>query len=233
MMPRRGLSTSDLARGAPSGALGDADWDYVWDDVWDAAEPRPPSTIRRRRPVRWGTWAICWTGLALVTLGGSYAGSAWLAADGMLHALGRRDIDYMTKHLDAARLLAGLERDLRHLAAQSVRARGGGPQATESTYLNRMAHGTATALNDPAMLGLVVQARLFDSISGSELLDTIDNGPRHIVADGLTAFHVAFDADSRSVSGITLCFTLEHPTRLDWRLVQIAWPELGGSCGRG
>ena len=210
------------------GNNGDADWDYVWDDVWEAADPSQPARRRGRR--RWGVWAVCWSGLLLILVAGSYAGSAWLAADGMLHALAQRDTGYMVAHLDAAKLMAGLELDLRHLTAQSVAGRGQRPY--EGAYLSRMARGTAVSLNDPRLLGRVIQARILDPMAGSAALDYLDNGPRHIVPDSLTSFHVAFDADGRSASGMTLCFTMENLTHLDWRLVQIAWPEIGGGCQR-
>ncbi len=222
----RSLTNADI----PSGAVGDADWDDAWDALWDTADPAAMPGVRHRRGTSWGVWTACWGGLAVILVAGSYAGSAWLAADGMLHALGRRDSAYMIAHLDAARLLGGLEQDLRHMAAQSTAGRAG-TRPREAAYLDRLAHGTSVALHDPDMLGLVIQARILDPMSGTEAMDFLDNGPRHLVADSLTAFHVAIDADSRSLSGLTLCFSLENLRKLDWRLVQVGWPEMGGRCG--
>jgi hypothetical protein len=154
---------------------------------------------------------------------GAYVAAAFHTADGVMRALGQRDIAALQVHLDKARVLASLQRDLQTMH---------GPAATpahQTHYLDSLAMTTQTQLLLPDLLGLVVRSRVLAPAERSVMSD-LDANSRSIVVDSVTAFHVPLGSDGNAPTGMTLCFVMENPAELDWRLVKIAWSELGGFC---
>jgi len=207
---------------ASSGPLPASEWDTAWDTVWDAADPPPgPKRPRRRLPVGWLALlaAILMTGAGAA----AYVAAAFHTADGVMRALGQRDMAALTPHLDMARVLTSLQLDLQTMH---------GPAATalhQTRYLDSLAQTTQTQLLVPDLLGLVVRTRILAPAMRSMMGD-LDATSRRIVIDSVTAFHVPLGSDGNAPTGMTLCFIMENPAALDWRLVKIAWSELGGFC---